>query len=364
MTWDPIITTEPSCDASDQIRLQNYPIVVTTADGHLRGWLRGSLPDSTYRIEIFASSRAGFEGGPQAETYLGAVDVVTDELGQVVFDIPFSVPSGRPIITATATDPLGNTSELSTLAPRETELEAPAQFVRMSPGQPVVFSAAAGDGIVLHDPDAAPLDAAWDLTLSAPSGTFHLSRLDGLVGSGDGTGTLHYRGGLDELNAALEGLEYTPAAGSADILVVSIGAQADGAAPLQGQVTISDGIFRVTTTDDSGPGSLRQAILDAEDTMAPGLDTIMFAIPGAGVHTITPLSPLPELTTSILIDGFSQPGYRGHSADRTGARVPLLLGGPDDHRFRRVGSRARHRRLRHGNTYHRRLRIPKLDLRQ
>ena len=40
----------------------------------------------------------------------------------------------------------------------------------------------------------------------------------------------------------------------------------------------------VTTTEDSGPGSLRQAILDANATN--GLDTIIFQVPGTGVQTI------------------------------------------------------------------------------
>ena len=40
--------------------------------------------------------------------------------------------------------------------------------------------------------------------------------------------------------------------------------------------------FTVTNTDDNGPGSLRQAILDAE--AAAGPDTVAFAIPRAGVH--------------------------------------------------------------------------------
>ena len=52
--------------------------------------------------------------------------------------------------------------------------------------------------------------------------------------------------------------------------------------------------FTVTNTDDAGPGSLRQAILDAEGSA--GADTIAFAIPGAGVHTITPLSLLPIIS--------------------------------------------------------------------
>ena len=39
--------------------------------------------------------------------------------------------------------------------------------------------------------------------------------------------------------------------------------------------------FTVTSTGDSGAGSLRQAVLDANAN--PGIDTIAFAIPGAGV---------------------------------------------------------------------------------
>ena len=64
--------------------------------------------------------------------------------------------------------------------------------------------------------------------------------------------------------------------------------------------------FTVTNTDDAGPGSLRQAILDAET--AAGADTIAFAIPGAGVHTITPLTLLPIISQPLTIDGYTQPG--------------------------------------------------------
>jgi hypothetical protein len=61
----------------------------------------------------------------------------------------------------------------------------------------------------------------------------------------------------------------------------------------------------VINTDDGGPGSLRQAVLDAN--AAPGPDVILFAIPGTGVHVIQTWSPL-YVTESVLIDGYSQPG--------------------------------------------------------
>src|SRR6516225_1277340 len=68
--------------------------------------------------------------------------------------------------------------------------------------------------------------------------------------------------------------------------------------------------FTVNNTADSGPGSLRQAILDSNVATGQS-NTIDFAIPGPGVHTIAPASPLPPITNPVLIDGFSQAVYDG-----------------------------------------------------
>lgn len=67
----------------------------------------------------------------------------------------------------------------------------------------------------------------------------------------------------------------------------------------------------VTNSNDSGAGSLRDAITQANNTAA--LDTITFDIPGAGPHTIALLSALPVLTYPVVIDGLSQPGASGNS---------------------------------------------------
>lgn len=66
--------------------------------------------------------------------------------------------------------------------------------------------------------------------------------------------------------------------------------------------------FTVTTTADSGAGSLRQAILDAN--AAAGLDTIAFAI-GTGPVSINLSTDLPDITGPVLIDGTTQPGFAG-----------------------------------------------------
>lgn len=63
----------------------------------------------------------------------------------------------------------------------------------------------------------------------------------------------------------------------------------------------------VTTTADSGAGSLRQAILDVNAAGA-GSHTIDFNIPGGGPHVITLTSALPAITRQVNIDASTQPG--------------------------------------------------------
>ena len=67
--------------------------------------------------------------------------------------------------------------------------------------------------------------------------------------------------------------------------------------------------FVVTTVADSGPGSLRQAIADANSSPnGAEPDSIAFDIPGDGPHTIRPLTSLPAIYGGLIVDGLSQPG--------------------------------------------------------
>jgi titin len=67
--------------------------------------------------------------------------------------------------------------------------------------------------------------------------------------------------------------------------------------------------FIVTNTNDAGPGSLRLAIDEVNNT--PGTDTIGFNIGGGGAQVIRPLSELPTITNPVIVDGTAQPGYAG-----------------------------------------------------
>jgi hypothetical protein len=80
--------------------------------------------------------------------------------------------------------------------------------------------------------------------------------------------------------------------------------------------------FTVTNTNDSGPGSLRQAILDANANS--GTDSITFSI-GTGLQTIVPTSRLPDITDPVVIDGTTQPGFAGAPIiELSGSNAPSL----------------------------------------
>jgi len=115
-------------------------------------------------------------------------------------------------------------------------------------------------------------------------------------------------------------------------------------------------LFTVTNTNDSGTGSLRQAILNAN--AAPGADTINFNVPGTGVHTIAPTSALPTVSEAVTIDGYSQPGATPNSKavgndavlkiELSGASAPTKYGlsisaSNSTSRFRSSGPRTRFR---------------------
>src|SRR5262249_35120241 len=86
-------------------------------------------------------------------------------------------------------------------------------------------------------------------------------------------------------------------------------------------------------TSDSGLGSLRQAILDS-DAAVGGTNTIEFDIPGAGLQTIAPVTPLPPITTPVIIDGTTQPGFAGTPlvalpSQPPGSPEPLVISASD-----------------------------------
>jgi len=137
---------------------------------------------------------------------------------------------------------------------------------------PLVFSSALGNAITIADPDAG-LDGA-QITLVASSGTFTLARTTGLgFGSGaNGTGSMAISGTVADLNAALDGLVFQPAANASGAVTLQFDATDFGNYGTGGTLTDSASVaVGVTPVNDAPTGS------DASATIAED-----------GTHTFTP----------------------------------------------------------------------------
>src|ERR1043165_5952463 len=67
-------------------------------------------------------------------------------------------------------------------------------------------------------------------------------------------------------------------------------------------------VFSVTNTNDSGAGSLRQAITDASASAVTA--SVAFNLPSTPAK-ISVLSALPEINDLTTVDATTQPGYAG-----------------------------------------------------
>jgi len=204
-----VTANDPGDADSGPNGLQNYPVLTFGMGGDylsLQGTLN-SKANTTYRLEFFSTPKDSTVTGRDGKTFLGWIDLTTDGNGNANFDATIGSPVGLgELITATATDPNGNTSEFS--------------------------------------------------------------------------------------------------------------------APLE--ITLVPGSEVVTNTNDSGSGSFRQALINAN--AKPGRDTIAFNIPGSGQHTIAPLTSLPEITDPVVIDGYTQPGSSVNTNSlRTSCNAALMI---------------------------------------
>jgi hypothetical protein len=174
--------------------LQNFPVLTLATSGASLTTIAGTLastPSTTFRIELFANDSCDGSGNGEGQEFIAATNVTTNGSGNASFNQDFPLVATGRVVTATATDPNGNTSEFGSC-----------------------------------------------------------------------------------------------------------------------RLVVGPSSFAVSTTADSGPGSLRQAILNA-NANGGVVDTITFGIPGGGAQTIAPLSALPTITDPVIIDATTEPGFAG-----------------------------------------------------
>ena len=288
--------------------LTNFP-VLTGAAGGVQGTLN-SIPDTTFRIEFFGNTACDASGNGEGQLFLGSSAVTTDANGNATIPL-FAVAAGQ-FVTATATDSSSNTSEFSAcVTPLAVGAEIEVSVVDTP--DPVVVGGQLSYAVTVTNHGPSP---ATDVRLSALwNGPFNVDAT-GPTAACELTPLLTCSFGTIASGATVTlGIVGTP--GAIGLLGSTFTLQADEADPVPANnaVAVNTNVvggpfsFVVTNTNDTGAGSLRQAILNANASV--GADVISFAIPGVGVHTITPGSVLPTITDGVTVDGATQPGFNG-----------------------------------------------------
>jgi hypothetical protein len=93
--------------------MQNYPIIESASASGANTLIQATLisrPNANYTVQFFSAQQCSSSGLGDAQILLGTVNVLTNSLGTA--DISFTGPTTSGMVSATATDVLGNTSEL------------------------------------------------------------------------------------------------------------------------------------------------------------------------------------------------------------------------------------------------------------
>jgi uncharacterized repeat protein (TIGR01451 family) len=278
--------------------------------------------------------------GNSAMTFRGTANAVNSGLSHLTY-MPAPYFSGQTTLTVTSQDLVDSTGTptglpvTSTVSITVTPINhAPTVLAPATQGtnmnSPIVFSTANGNAITLGDPDVDPAVQLEKLTLQAVKGTATLATIAGLTVTGNGTGTVTATGTINALNAAVNGLLFTPTANTygAAYLVVTLNDMANTVGPaMQSSKTVNisvsqtnqaplvlgptsvtrtggsvqfAGANQITVSDADGGTSIEQVTLSvASGTLTLGSTSGLTFVSGNGTSSITIQGQLAALKNAL-----------------------------------------------------------------
>lgn len=141
---------------------QNHPVlqdaVLTDVDSVVTGFLDDEVT-TDFTLQFFANRACETAGFGEGEYFLGEAQVATDNFGRAQFAdlvIPGVAPPGYTVVTATATDPGGNTSEFSNCIDAPQTLAVDLRITKnATPAEPAVGQGVTYAIAVSHDTQSA-----------------------------------------------------------------------------------------------------------------------------------------------------------------------------------------------------------------
>ena len=112
------VTANDPADADEGANdSQNFPVLTSVMSTGNSTTIQGSLnsaPNTIFEIDFYSSAALDPSGNGEGALFLGTASVTTNGNGDATINatLPVALPAGR-VVTATATDPNGNTSEFS-----------------------------------------------------------------------------------------------------------------------------------------------------------------------------------------------------------------------------------------------------------
>ncbi|MEL6558155.1 MAG: FG-GAP-like repeat-containing protein [Bacteroidota bacterium] len=290
-------------------------IAANVGQNRIQGTIDG-VPNTLYLIEFFTNEQLNGSGNAEGATFYDEIQVRTDVDGfGIINHVSTIILEDDLLITATATQSLRNTSQFSThIISNAVSSDVGIVSATHIFGDRCFTQNEAVDVVVVNNGNTEVATNALQITISGAEGANIVANNQQPIASGSEQ-IIRIQGldlsEIDKLYELIFDLEFT-------------GDQVER--------NNSDTIFvlnkcngnelLVTNRENVGPGSLRQAILDANSTTQK--DTIAFVISGrADVKTILPQTALPTIAHPIMIDGSSQPLFSDQPLIQIDGRLQL-----------------------------------------